>query len=299
MKDSARRYSKLPNSRLLPAARFGDLIIGRLLLIGLGLLFLQLFLHGLCYSLGVTGLLSKGLTTRFWAAAMSSPALRQSLQLSALIASAVTAISLSGSLLFTLLRYHSGSSRLIESALWLAMAVPVVVAATLTRFWLAPGGLIARLLYHCGLLESPTSFPALINDPCSIGIILCGTCCSMPLLTLFQLRIQEADGLHRYVRTAVQLGASRWQAFLHVLLPMLLQRSRGMLALTFLWNFSAWEAPLLLGQQSPRMISVLIQKSSGEFSLDQRPLGFVYSTVYFIVGVLTIAAFAGKAARRE
>ncbi len=293
------RYLKLLTSRVRQAAAPADVLVGRLLLIGLGVLFLQLFLHGLSYSLGVTGLLSRGVTTEFWSAALSTPALPQSLLLSTLIAAAVTLLSLSGSLLMTARRYCCGRSRCLESAIWLSMAVPVIVAATLIRFWLAPGGLIARILYHCGFLASPAEFPALINDPYCIGIVLCGTFCSMPLLTLFQLRIQETDGLHLYAHAAVQLGASQLRAFTHVFLPMLIRRSRGMLLLTFLWNFSAWEAPLLLGRQSPRMISVLIQKSSGEFSLAQRPLGFVFSTVYFLVGVLAITIVSAKDRKHE
>jgi putative spermidine/putrescine transport system permease protein len=66
-----------------------------------------------------------------------------------------------------------------------------------------------------------------------------------------------------------------------------------MLLLTLLWNFNAWELPLLLGQQSPRMLSVLIQQSSGQFVLEERPQAFVNAVVYLCLAGLAVWRLSG------
>lgn len=47
------------------------------------------------------------------------------------------------------------------------------------------------------------------------------------------------------------LGATRWQAFRHVLLPMLMPALAAASALVFAFAFGAYEVPLILGVHAP------------------------------------------------
>lgn len=269
-------------------------ILGGLLLAIPAVLFLRMFLHGLQYSLGLKGLLQSGWTTTHWEAVFRSGVLLESMALSAVTALIVTMLSLVGAVVLIGTRFCYGTGKCLEASLLLALSTPAIVMAMLTRLWLEPGGLIARMLFWTGGISSPAEFPVLINDPYSLGLILCGVFCSLPFLALFFLRVWEANALHRYVSTAVLLGASPWQAVWRIALPMLWNRSRTLLVLIFLWNFSAWEGPLLVGQQSPRMISVLIADSTGEFSLADRPRSFTYSTTYFVLAAAGLAVLTRR-----
>src|SRR5690606_25443638 len=134
------------------------------------------------------------------------------------------------------------------------------VAAVITYQLLNPGGFVARLAFRAGMIESPSDFPALVNDRYAIGIVLAQTVFALPLLTLFFLKTWQSARVDRYVQLARSLGATTWQARWHVALPMLLERGRPMLLLTFLFNLGSYEIPLLLGRQSPQMFSVLTQR---------------------------------------
>ena len=239
--------------------------------------------YSLAYSLGGTGLLSDGWTLKNWTAAWGTGGLRASLLYSVVITATVTLLAGSGALGIVLLRPHLRRSAVILAALLLPLGTPSAVMALMTSQVLSPGGFLARLCYHAGLIGSPTQFPALVNDPWSVGMIVAQTSSALPLLTLFFLNAWSAAGADRYCRLAESLGAGRWQARCRVALPMLLRRGRPMILLIFLLNLGSYEIPLLLGRQSPQMFSVLVQRSFGQFDLRQRPQAFVLASIYLLL----------------
>jgi len=241
------------------------------------------FGYSLAYGLGGIGLLSDGWTLRHWQSALSVGGLKESLLFTPAIAATVTLLSAAGSLGFVMWLPEARNSKFTLALLCVPLATPSAVAAVITYQLLNPGGFLARLAFQAGMIESPSDFPALVNDPYAVGIVLAQTASALPLLTLFFLKTWQSAHADRYCRLAEALGATRWQARRQVALPMLLSRGRPMILLTFLFNLGSYEIPLLLGRQSPQMFSVLTQRRFGQFDLMQRPEAFVLATTYFLL----------------
>ncbi|MFO1094416.1 MAG: ABC transporter permease subunit [Planctomycetaceae bacterium] len=163
------------------------------------------------------------------------------------------------------------------------LATPSALAALLGYQILSPGGLLGRLAFHVGTIESPSELVPLVNDRWAVGIIVTQTLTAAPLMTLFFRGAWKAAHLDRYCRLAESLGATPQQARLRVALPMLLRRGAPLMMLVFLWQLGAYEVPLLLGRQSPQMFSVLTQRHFGQFDLHQRPEAFALSVAYLLL----------------
>jgi|GEM_PF-553236 len=235
------------------------------------------------YSLGVLGFMRSGLTAEWWWRAGTEQLLGPALVLSLTVAAVTTAACLVTGMLLCVAADYWRVERPVGSLLTMGAALPVSAVAFVVLQAGSRGGLLARCLVVLWPGFQPNDFPELVNDGWSVGIVLAGWLTGIPLTGLFLQGVWRSSGAGRYVELAERLGAGGWRARMTVGVPMLWRRSRLLAFLLFIWNFSAWEAPLLLGRQSPRMMSVLIQQSSGQYSLSERPLSFVYATVYFAV----------------
>jgi len=239
--------------------------------------------YSLLYSLGGIGYFSEGWTIKYWMAACSVGGLPQSLLFSVGLSLAIVLASAAFALTWTLCFPATRDHRILLAMFSIPMATPAIVAAIIVFQTLSPGGAVARVAYHLGVLRSPSQFPVLVNDTRGIGIVLAGVFCTFPLLTLFFLKTWGNARIDRYCELATALNASPWNAKLRVALPMLLRRGRMLILLAFLANLGSYEIPLLLGSQSPQMFSVLTQRRFGQFELSQRPQAFAMATTYFAI----------------
>lgn len=254
-------------------------IVGRLaLLVVVGLPMAWSFGYSLLYSLG--GAATARETP--WTALFAEAGLRRTALYSAAVAAIATALAMGVSLGLTLVWPRLASSRFVQAALGTMLATPPAVAGFLMLQWVSPGGFVARLAYHGGWIRSTQDFPALVQDERSVGLIAALTAISAPAMTLFLLRLWTVARIERHCALAESLGASRWQARLRIALPMLWRRARPLAALAFLGNLGAFELPLMLGRQSPEMISVLIQRRFTHFDPAQRPRAFALAVVYWL-----------------
>lgn len=239
--------------------------------------------YSLMYSFGGIGLLSDGWTLRHWQAALTTGGLCESLIYSLAVAATVTTFATVGSIGLAMVAPRFRESALALALLCIPLATPTAVLAFMVYQILSPGGFLARIAYWVGLIEFPGQFPVLVNDPYAVGIIIAQTSSALPLLTLFFLKTWRAAGVDRYCHLAESLGASHRQARCRVALPMLLRRGRPMILLVFLLNLGSYEAPLLLGRQSPQMFSVLTQRRFGQFNLLERPEAFALALTYLVL----------------
>jgi len=283
MRTFGERSSKVTNRRFLILQPRGDLSGLALLAIVIVGPMLWILGYSLVYGLGGIGMLSDGWTLRHWRSAFSVGGLRESLLFTPAIAATVTLLAVASSLALVLLRPRARHSRLALSLLCIPLATPSAVMALIAYQILSPGGFLARLAFRAEWIESPTSFPALVNDRFAIGLIAAQTASAFPLLGLYFLKTWQSAHTDRYCRLAESLGATQWQARRQVALPMLLRRGRPMILLTFLFTLGSFEIPLLLGRQSPQMFSVLTQRRFAQFDLLQRPEAFVLAMTYFLL----------------
>lgn len=163
------------------------------------------------------------------------------------------------------------------------LATPVLVAALVVGQLLSGGGLVARIAFHLGWIDGPGDFPVLVNDRFAVGIVLAHLLSAIPLLALYFRQVRQSPEIDAYLSLAECLGASPSQSRRRVALPLLLRRGRAMILLIFILTLGSFEIPLLLGRQSPQMLSVLIERKATGFALTERAEAFALATLYFLV----------------
>ncbi|MFN0115282.1 MAG: ABC transporter permease [Paracoccaceae bacterium] len=212
-------------------------------------------------------------------AILSSGTFRQSFLLTFHIALTSTLISAVIAVAAALLLRRSFSGR--GTAIFffqLNLTVPHIVGALGILYLFSQSGSFARLAYAAGMIEAPAGFPALIFDPYAIGIILHYVWKEVPFIgvvVLAQMRTVGED----YESVARSLGASRWQAFRHVLLPLVFPGLLSASAIVFAFTFGAYEIPALLGASHPQALPVLAYRSYTDADLATRPQAMAMAVV--------------------
>lgn len=248
--------------------------------------------YALLYTTGLTGLLSEGFTLSHWATVLSGGELWVSLALSAGVAFASCLIAATGGMAIALaLRPHLERGPL-SYAIYLPLAMPFVVGAFVGFETLSGAGMISRLAYSLGLTQGIAGFPSLTNDALYLGVIATHALLALPFLAVVFAQLYESESIDAYAALSRSLGASGAQTLFRVTLPMLLRRARPNLVLLFIVLLGSYEIPLLLGRQSPQMISVLTVRKYQRFDLLQKPEAFVIAIVYTVaILLLLVTAF--------
>ncbi|MGH8337536.1 MAG: ABC transporter permease subunit [Gammaproteobacteria bacterium] len=268
-----------------------------LLMIGGPLLAGLMFM--LAYSTGLIGLLAQGFTLRHWAAALADGQTWMTLGYSVWIGAA----SLGASLILALVLQAVLGSRLTRGALhvllFVPLAVPPLVAALLSVEVLGNAGLLARLTRAFGWLDRPDEFPNLLYGRSGLAIVLTHMALVTPFLMLLLDRLAHNERVADVAQVARALGASRWQAWRRITVPILMRAAAPVLSVYFLALMGAFEVPLIVGSQYPAMISVLIQRRLSQFDMTTRPEAYVLATLYGGLAVGLLLAFFAARRRRE
>jgi putative spermidine/putrescine transport system permease protein len=169
----------------------------------------------------------------------------------------------------------------------LNLTVPHIVGAIGVLYLFSQSGFFARMAYHIGLIARPGEFPALVFDPYAVGIILQYVWKEVPFIGVIVLAQMQALGTD-YESVARSLGASRWQAFRHVLLPLILPGVLSASVIVFAFTFGAYEVPLLLGASHPQALPVLAYKTYTDVDLAARPEAMAMAVVIAILSGLMI-----------
>lgn len=261
------------------------LVLGGLFLAGLGLTVLR-SLH-YAPALGQT---DPDLSA--YAAILSSPGFLRSLGFSLWIASASTLIAAVLALATALLLRQTFPGRaLISFLVQLNLTIPHIVGAIGILYLVSQSGAFARLAFAAGLIAGPQDFPALTHDPHAIGIILLYVWKELPFITLVLLANLQTLG-EDHEATARSLGATRWQAFCHVLLPMLAPGLAAASALVFAFAFGAYEVPLVLGAHAPKALPVLAWQAHTDTDLATRPEAMAMAVIVAGIGLVILAIHA-------
>ncbi len=261
------------------------LVLGGLFLTGIGLTLLR-SLH-YAPALGQT---HPDLSA--YSAILTSPGFLKSLALSVWIASASTGIAAILAVAAALLLRQTFPGRtLISFLVQLNLTIPHIVGAIGILYLFSQSGAFARLAHVAGLISGPQDFPALTQDPYAIGIILLYVWKELPYITLILLANLQTLG-EDHEATARTLGATRWQAFRHVLLPMLMPALAAASALVFAFAFGAYEVPLVLGQHSPKALPVLAWQSWTDTDLATRPEAMAMAVIIAGIGLALLLLYA-------
>lgn len=169
----------------------------------------------------------------------------------------------------------------------LNLTVPHLVGAIGILYLFSQSGSFARLGYQWGLIAKPADFPALVFDPYAIGIILQYVWKEIPFIGVIVLANMQAIGTD-YESVARSLGASRWQSFRHVLLPLIFPGVLSASVMVFAFTFGAYEIPAILGQNYPAALPVLAYRKYTDVDLAARPEAMAMAIVIAILSALLI-----------
>ncbi|MDR3037389.1 MAG: ABC transporter permease subunit [Coriobacteriales bacterium] len=232
------------------------------LLIAPACLLLGIFLYGV-----VTGvLLGFGImpflginefTLDYFAQAFANPALVASIGYSLYLAAASAIIATIGGVVLSAAFCSMRAGRMLHLAgiqipLMTAHALVAVVVVSL----FAGSGLLPRLLYHLGLLQSTGEFPSALGDPSGWGIIFVYSWKEIPFIAFCTITLM-AHVSGSFGEAAASLGASPLRTFFSVTLPLCRGAVIKAFLIVFAFAFGSYELPFLLGPTTPKALPVL------------------------------------------
>ena len=222
---------------------------------------------------------------------LSSPDIYRSFALTLYIAATSTVIATALAVATALLLRRSFPGRAVASFLvQLNLTIPHLVGAIGIFYLFSQSGSFARLAHEFALISKPADFPALIFDPYAIGIIVTYIWKEVPFITVITLAtLQTLGDDHESVARA--LGATRWQAFRHVVLPQIMPGVLAASATVFAFTFGAYEIPALLGASHPQTLPVMAYRSFTNTDLAARPQAMALALMIAVVSAVMIAAY--------
>jgi putative spermidine/putrescine transport system permease protein len=258
------------------------------------------FGYALLYSFGMIGIVNEGFTLEFWKEVFTSNTLGTSFLYSGIISAAGVFLSVSLALWVVLKFKESFNNKYLSFIIYMPLAVPGIVSAFFTYQLFAQSGFFARISHKLNWIESSQQFPDLVNDNWAIGIIITFISLLTPFFILLYLNIYKDERIEELSQLSRALGANKKQIALKVSLPIMLKKSWVLIVLYFIFLLGAYEVPLILGQESPQMLSVLILRELKQFDLSKISEGYVMAVAYTVVIMLaTIFIFSRKKLRNN
>lgn len=268
---------------------FGLFLLVTILPICLGLI------YALGYSVGLFGLLSDGFTLSHWHKVVSSREIWYSLAVSGYVAAATVLVTIPAAILTTAGLRHKVNRGAFGTALYLPLTLPATVAAFVVFQLFSGGGWLNRIPVALGLISDPAQMPPVIHDSLSLGVIIAHAFLAWPFFTLFFTQVYAQERLSAQCKLTLTLGGSRWDCLMQVIAPVMLWRGRTQIVLLFIAVMGSYEIPLLLGKQSPQMISVLTMRKYELFNLASKPEAYIAALLYTALVTLCLAlTFRGR-----
>ena len=186
-----------------------------------------------------------------------------------------------------LLRRQFIGRAIVNFLFQLNLTVPHLVGAIGILYLFSQSGSFARLAAQWGMIAGPSDFPALIFDPYAIGIILQYVWKEIPFIGVIVLANMQSIG-EDYESVSRSLGASRWQSFRYVLLPLIFPGMLSASVMVFAFTFGAYEIPALLGANYPAALPVLAYRSYTDVDLAARPEAMAMAIVIALLSAVMI-----------
>lgn len=199
------------------------------------------------------------------------------------------------------LRHSFVGKRLVNFLYQFPITIPHIVIAIGTMFLFSQSGTFARLAYQIGLISDQGQFPQLVNDSWGLGIMYVYLWKQVPFVGIIVLAIMQSMG-DNYEELARSLGATKWQSFRHVLLPIIIPGILPSSVICFAFTFGSYEVPFLLGRPYPAVLSILAYRLYDNVDLNARPQAMamaVFMTVFLMLFVVAYKKLLNKASGRS
>ncbi|MFC4712091.1 ABC transporter permease [Planococcus dechangensis] len=220
----------------------------------------------------------------------SSSAFWESLSLTFRVAalSSVIAAFLGAVLAVSLFMLHesskSGASRLWHRLFQLPLTIPHLVGGYIIVLLFMQSGFLSKLFASAGWISDISEFPVVVNDTFGWGIILTYAWKEAPFVSLMIYPVlMRIHGSWREVSRV--FGASSWSFIREIVVPVMLPAWTIATFIVFVFTFSAFEVPFLLGVTYPSMLPVYSYQLYTSGTLSDRPEALA---VNIILSILTI-----------
>ncbi len=214
----------------------------------------------------------------------------RSAALSLWIATVGTGIALVGAVIIALT--FSRASALDRAARFIAtlpLPVPTVAASVAVLLLLSQSGWLSRVSTQLQLTGVPADFPALVQDPWALGVIVAVVWKELPFLLLVSLSLQSLRGV-ALSDAARTLGASPWQVLRTITLPLLLRGLAPSVIAVFVFVLGSLELPLVLAPSSPLALPMLIQERRQALDGQSHGEAYLIALLATILAMIAVAA---------
>lgn len=205
-----------------------------------------------------------------------------------ILTSVSTAFSAVGGILIAVwLRRQMQKSVILKTLLQIPLAVPHLAISLILLNLLAPSGIFARIFYAFGLINAPADFPILVTDAYGIGIVLAYILKETPFIALVVLTVLVRVG-DEFEQAAQNLGATVWQRFRFVTLPLIAPAVIFSSLIVWVFIFGAFEVPFVLGRSYPTMLAVAANRKFNSTDLTERGEAFALAVLMTLVTTLFV-----------
>ncbi len=198
------------------------------------------------------------------------------------------------------LRHSFFGKRVVNFLYQFPITIPHIVIAVGTMFLFSQSGTFARLAYQFGIISDQSQFPQLVNDRWGLGIMYVYLWKQIPFVGIIVMAIMQSMG-DNYEELARSLGATKWQTFRYVLLPIIIPGILPSSIICFAFTFGSYEVPFLLGRPYPAVLSILAYRLYDNIDLNARPQAMamaVFMTVFLMLFVVVYKRLLRKASGR-
>jgi putative spermidine/putrescine transport system permease protein len=154
-----------------------------------------------------------------------------------------------------LLRKRFRGKKVFNYFYTLPLVIPYLLGVALTMVLFSNGGLVARLCYAFGLIDSTQDFPRLLYSQSGWGIMLVYLWKQIPFSTLVISSVLAGQPKEDE-EIAATLGANALQTFWHVTLPRIVPGIVSATVIVFAFNLGSFEVPFILGGGFPTTLAV-------------------------------------------
>lgn len=179
------------------------------------------------------------------------------------------------------------------------MLVPYIVAGYLVFLTFGQSGLLSRIGYGLGLVESISSFPILVNDASGLGITIAFVWKTAPFMILMLYpAMQSLD--KKFLDMSRVFGLDPVRYYWQILVPHMAPTIAFSGFIVFAYTLTSFEIPFMLGSTYPKTLAVSAYQMYTGGTLEERHLAMTMSLVLFAISlVLGYLAFKHAAAQQK
>lgn len=248
-------------------------------------------INAILQSLGYFPMLGKeNITLYYYKEILSNEIFLKSLIFSLKTSFISSTISVLLGVLLAYLLCQSRYSKFRNSILTLPIVVPHIVVVLLMIALFSQTGMVSRVFYHLNIIDDSSKFKLVLSDSRGIGIILVYIWKGIPFtaMTTYNIMRNINDNLEK---VAINLGASKFQSFRYIILPISTPSIISSFIILFAFSFGSYEVPFLIGPTSPKALPVQAYISYTSSDLSQRANSMVINVVLSCISFVLLIVY--------